>query len=88
MPKPRPLGTRQLEWLILLSSVERIAITTDAVSDGLVKRGLLREDKGGICISGAGLRALADEIDAGRLQDALARMAIEAAERRQKAGNA
>lgn len=89
MPERR-LGKRQLDWLILLSSVDRIAFHQDAAARSLVRRGLLLEDAPGGCItiSAAGLRALADEMDAGRMQDALARLRAEAQARREKRANA
>jgi hypothetical protein len=40
----RPLGRHQLETLILCSSLTSILITTDKVSDSLVKRGLVKTD--------------------------------------------
>lgn len=67
------LGPKQLELLILASSVTSVLLSTDKVSASLVKRGLLRERDAGkaCCIAPAGLRLLADEMEAGRVDDAL-----------------
>ena len=81
----RRVGKRQMEWLILLSCVDRVALTSDKASQALVQRGLLRTDNAGTCITAAGLRVLADEMDAGRMQDALARMREQAKARRKEA---
>ena len=70
------IGQQQLRLLIMTASPTRILLTTDKVSDSLVRRGLLREtDRSkACCITPAGLRALADEMEAGRVDDALERM--------------
>lgn len=68
----RPLGKLQLEKLMGLSSPSMLLVVGDAVSSSLVKRGLLapavpdRPDAWHR-ITPAGLRALADAFEAGRL---------------------
>lgn len=57
-------------------------IVPDQSALGLVAKGLLRQDDGGACcITAAGLRVLADEMEAGRVADALQRMAANTAQR-------
>jgi len=67
------IGQRQLRILIMIASPTRVLITIDRVSAALVKRGLIRElvPGGACCITPAGLRLLADEMEAGRVDDAL-----------------
>ncbi len=70
------IGSRQLELLIAAASPCALLLTTDKVSAALVRRGFFREREpgGACCISPAGLRVLADEMEAGRVDDALVRM--------------
>ncbi len=66
------IGIHQLRLLIMTGSPTCILLTPDRSSDGLVKRGLLRKREDGACsVTPAGLRALADEMEAGRVEDAL-----------------
>lgn len=66
---PNPLGPEQLKLLLNIGSPGRIMLTPpDRVAKSLLKRGLLAvEPKGGIAITAAGMRAIADEMDAGRV---------------------
>jgi hypothetical protein len=80
------IGAQQLQRLITLSSVGCMLIVGDRLSKSLVKRGLLADDgKGNWCrITPAGLRALADEMETGRVEDALEVLHREAAKRAKK----
>lgn len=80
------IGPQQLQRLITLSSLGCMLIVGDRLSESLVRRGLLADDgKGDWCrITPAGLRALADEMEAGRVEDALEVMRRDAAERAKK----
>ena len=66
---PRPLGKHQRCLLADLGGVRMAVIVGDKLSRSLVQRGLLAaEDDGSFAhITARGLRALADEIDAGRV---------------------
>jgi hypothetical protein len=76
------IGKDQLQMLVMLGSPIRSLITPGKSERGLVAKGLLRQDDGGACcITPAGLRALADEMEAGRVDDALERMRKDVAER-------
>ena len=67
------LGTKQLQLLAQLASPTVFLVTPDRRSASLVRRGLLREVvSGACCITPAGLRRLADAIEAGQLVDSLA----------------
>lgn len=77
------VGKDQLRTLIMLATPTRVQVTGGKSEAGLVKRGLLREERGGYCITPEGLRALACEMEAGRVHDALTRMEQEAETRRQ-----
>lgn len=81
------IGKDQLGTLIMLASPTCILLTPDRSSAGLVKKGLLREREPGraCCITPAGLRALADEMESGRVDDALEAIKKDAAERQAKA---
>jgi len=70
------IGKRQLELLIGLGSPCMMLIVGDRVSESLTRRGLLRGKGKNDClvITPAGLRVLADEMEAGRVTDALTRM--------------
>lgn len=78
------IGKEQLRLLVSLGSPTMMLVVGDKVSASLVRRGLLQDDdKGGFCrITAAGLRALADEMEAGRVADALEGLRKVAAERR------
>lgn len=79
------IGKDQLATLIMLATPTRVQITSGGRSEaGLVKRGLLREEKHGLCITPEGLRLLADEMEAGRVHDALDRMRKEAEARKSR----
>ncbi|WCS27833.1 hypothetical protein LOK46_13715 [Methylobacterium sp. NMS14P] len=98
-PRPRAgrLGQKQLESLLSVASPTMLMLTPGKVERGLVAAGLLVERPkfgpalpgkplcGAVGISAAGLRRLADEIDAGRVQNALEHWARIAAERRTSA---
>lgn len=79
------IGKDQLRMLIVLASPTCILLTPNRSSAGMVKRGLLWMDEhGGCCIAPAGLRVLADEMEAGRVADALTTMKKDVAEQRAK----
>lgn len=62
------LGDKQLELLIFMGGPGRILLTEDRVSRSLVKRGLLHRDKlAGVHVSPAGLRAVANAMERGRI---------------------
>lgn len=66
----RPLGDKQLASLSFLVCIHRLLLTPGREERAMVARGLLRTDEGGACcITPAGLRALADAMDAGRVKD-------------------
>lgn len=78
---PRPLTSNQISVLFGLAG-SRVLITPDRTSRRLAELGLLRSnDRGVCCIAPAGLRALADAIEAGRQQDALDTLAAQRAQR-------
>lgn len=70
------LGQHQLQLLIVLGSPTAALVVSDKISASLVRRGLLRErEPGGLCcITPDGLRALAAEMESGRVDDALEAM--------------
>jgi hypothetical protein len=70
------IGAKQLEILIILATPDRAMIVPGKTERGLIQRGLLKvEDNGGFArITPAGLRALADAMEAGRVEDCLMRM--------------
>ena len=68
------IGSNQLNRLILLGSPTRAFLVPDEVSRSLIKRGLVSDESGLIRITPAGLRALADEMDAGRVETAIEAM--------------
>lgn len=80
------VGDQQLRTLIVLASPTCIMLTSDKSSRAMVKSGLLQERNGGeaTCITAAGLRALADAMEAGRVETALEAMKKDAADRRAK----
>lgn len=67
----RPLGKRQLRLLSVLGTPGTALIVPCKVSESLVRRGYAAsaaaDSDGFVHITAAGLRALADEADAGRL---------------------
>ena len=77
------IGSDQLRTLVLCSSVTSVLLTPYRGSRALVKRGLLREREpgGGCCITATGLRALATEMEAGRVDDAIEMMRKDVAAR-------
>ena len=82
------IGKQQLQTLIVLASPTCVLLTPGRSERGLVERGLLREREpggGSCCITPAGLRALADAMDQGLVDDALEAMRKDAEARRQKA---
>lgn len=70
------IGRQQLRLLMLLGSPGNVLVTpADRVAKALIRRGLLAEGEG-VAITPAGLRALADELEAGRVaQHLIARRA-------------
>jgi hypothetical protein len=78
------IGKNQLCMLITLASPTMLLLTPGKAEAAMVRRGLLREREpgGALAITPAGLRALADEMEAGRVDDAMARMRKDVAERR------
>ena len=67
----RPLGKNQLDILRALGTPSAAMVVPCKTALSLVKRGLLRTDKGAFaCITPAGLRALADELEVGRVEGA------------------
>lgn len=80
------VGKRQIELLITLATPNRLLVVGDKISDALVRRGMLKEDQErcGIGITAAGLRALADAMDRGEVSDALQRMKQDFDARREK----
>jgi hypothetical protein len=78
------IGKDQLRTLVMLGTPTRSMLTPGKSELGLIKRGLLRDDRGACCITPAGLRALADEMESGRVDDALERMRKDVAERNRR----
>jgi hypothetical protein len=80
------IGKNQLQLLATLASPTVLMLAPSKEARGLVKRGLLREREPGksCCITPAGLRALACEIEAGRVDDALEAMRKQVAEREKR----
>ncbi len=70
------IGKNQLEMLVALGSPTVALLVPGKSEAGMVKRGLLRERAPGksVCITPFGLRVLADEMESGRVDDALERM--------------
>jgi hypothetical protein len=68
--RSRPLGKHQRGLLANLAGVWMGLMAGDKLSAGLVRRGLLAAEPDGSWahITPAGLRAVADEIDAGRVE--------------------
>lgn len=70
----KPLGKRQRASLVFLTGVHRLLLTPYPEDRRMVAMGLLRQERpdgGACCITAAGLRALADEMDAGRVKDGI-----------------
>jgi hypothetical protein len=66
------LGKNQLQRLKILGCPGTAQIVGCKITASLERRGLVRSDKGDfVCITPAGLRVLADEMEAGRVSDAL-----------------
>lgn len=67
------IGPHQLRTLVMLASPTMIMPAPDAGARAMVRRGLLRlrPDGSSVCIAAAGLRALADAMEAGRVESAL-----------------
>lgn len=77
------VGRDQLQILVMLGSPTMSLVVPDRAARALIKRGMLRaSDTGGFaCITPLGLRVLADEMEAGHVDDVLSRMKKETAER-------
>ena len=74
------LGKRQLELLIVLAQPNMIMCSPGKAATAMIERGLLRRPshmKSAAVISSAGLRALADAMDAGLVEPTIERMAAE-----------
>lgn len=73
------VGVNQLDLLAKLGSPLTVLLVGDDLSDSLLARGLVRQEKKrrGIVITPAGLRALADALEAGRIDDVLTRVRAE-----------
>lgn len=72
MPRPR-LGAAQIEALTSIAKPTMILLTPKKRDERLVALGLAKHPAPGcksLCITPAGLRFLADEIEAGRIEDA------------------
>lgn len=68
----KPLGDKQIASLVFLTGLQRLLLTPGREDRAMIARGLLRMDEGrACCITAAGLRALADAMDAGRVKDGL-----------------
>ena len=69
------IGPKQAHLLAALGCPGMVLVSGDSVSVSLARRGLVREEspRGSCCITPAGLRALADELESGRITDGLAR---------------
>lgn len=78
----RPLGPKQLDALRGLA-LGLVGLVPDATDRSLIRRGMLRQEDGDgcYCIAPAGLRALADAIEAGKVEDALTTFARRRAEK-------
>ena len=76
------LGINQTRILMMLASPTMGMMTPDAVSRRLVEIGLLKDEGGLIRIAPAGLRALADEMESGRVEAAIEAMKRDAKDRR------
>lgn len=80
------IGDRQLETLMALGSPTMSLVVPGKECRGLIARGLLQASPTGgfACITAKGLRALADEMDKGRVASALERITADV-EKRQAA---
>lgn len=81
------IGKRQLETLVALGSPTCAMIVPDKCAVSLVARGLLKvsESGGFACITASGLRVLAEEMEAGRVDNALERIRKDVEARRARA---
>lgn len=73
--KPARIGKRELDMLAFCATPTGMLLSPSRISDGLVRKGLLRNDASlpgskAACITPAGLRRLADALEAGDLKDA------------------
>lgn len=86
------IGKNQLSILITMASPTRLLMTGGKQAEVMAARGLLREHRQGegvtYRIAPDGLRALADEMEAGRVDDAIERMRAEAAKTTKERGAA
>ena len=81
------IGSRQLQTLVMLGSPTMSMVVPGKTERTLISRGLLRchENGGFACITPSGLRVLADEMESGRVDDALERMRKEVERRNARA---
>lgn len=72
----RPLGSKQLDLLAMMTHVGNVLVVPNALSLSLCRRGLMEacgkklpsgRGPGFIVVTAAGLRAVADAIDEGRI---------------------
>lgn len=80
-PRRVQLGPKQLEALQVLAVPYRVMLSDNATIRSLEKRGLVRCDGLAVCITSAGLGALADAMDAGQIKDGLMQLAERKAEK-------
>lgn len=81
------VGKNQLQTLIVLGSPTMLLLVPGPRHRSMVERGLLRQsDSGGsVCITPKGLRVLADEMERGRVDDALEHMRKDVEARQKRA---
>ena len=70
------IGKNQLRTLVILGSPSMSMVVPGKTERAMIARGLLKcDEKGGFaCITPLGLRILADEMEAGRIDDAIERI--------------
>ncbi len=81
----RPMAFDKLCQLIGMASPMSRLITPDKNTRAMLAAGLAREDSKGFTITPNGLRALADQMEAGYVNDAIARLLHEQVARKAKA---
>lgn len=83
--RPR-IGKLQLQTLVMLGSPTTSLIVPTPRERSMIARGLLKcgESGGFACITPLGLRVLADEMEAGRVDDALTRIRKHVESRKRK----
>jgi hypothetical protein len=78
------IGDNQLQVLVMLGRPTMSMVVPGRECRSLIKNGLLQVSPSGgfACITATGLRALADEMDKGRVASALERIKADALKRR------